>query len=150
MQPPPIPDNEEQRIAALREFEILDTAREASFDEIAALAAEVAKTPIALISFVDSQRQWFKACVGFDKSETTREVAFCAHVVGDGERMMIEDTALDTRFVDNPLVTESPNLRAYAGFPLRTRSPEGARARAVNPAARSKNPPVGLPSTSKR
>lgn len=115
----PVPTNEAARLAALEELLILDTAEEPVFDAIAALAASICETPIALISLVDRERQWFKARVGLDVRETPREVAFCAHAIVDPDPTEIRDASVDPRFFDNPLVTGDPDIRFYAGRPLR-------------------------------
>ncbi len=109
---------ESERIAALRAFEVLDTAPEPAYDDIVAIAAELCDTPIALISLVDDDRQWFKAKVGLDATQTSRDVAFCAHAILDDCALVIPDATLDPRFADNPLVTEEPHVRFYAGAPL--------------------------------
>lgn len=115
----PLPLNEAERLRRLRRIEILDTPPDPRFDRIARLAAATLECPIALVSFVDHARQWFKACVGLDATETPREHAFCAHaIVGEG-LMIIPDAAADARFADNPLVTGEPGVRFYAGVPLR-------------------------------
>ncbi len=97
---------------------ILDSAPEERFDRITRIAAAVANVPIVFISLVDEGRQWFKSCVGVTTPETSRDAAFCAHVVASGERLIVSDTLLDARFADNPLVTGEPRIRFYAGFPL--------------------------------
>ncbi len=114
----PLPEDEAARLAALKDMLILDTAEEPVFDAIAALAAAICETPIALISLVDRHRQWFKARVGLDVRETPREFAFCAHAILNSEIMEVADAASDPRFRDNPLVVGDPNIRFYAGRPL--------------------------------
>ena len=116
------PDNEARRLAELHGLAILDTPREERFDRIARIAASSLGVPIALISLVDQDRQWFKSCIGLDVSETPREVAFCAHAVEQGADVVVPDTLLDERFADNPLVTDGPRIRFYAGAPLLTGS----------------------------
>ncbi len=113
-----LPQNEGERIAVLERLNILDTAPEQTFDDIVALASRICETPISLVSLVDVNRQWFKARKGLDATETPREVAFCAHSILDDEIMIVEDTHEDERFADNPLVTQLPKIRLYAGMQL--------------------------------
>lgn len=117
--------DEEARLQALWKYEILDTGAEAVFDEIVELASQLLNVPIALISLVDRDRQWFKAKVGLDAGETSRDLAFCAHAIHDDKPLIVEDALQDIRFCDNPLVVGEPGIRFYAGAPLRT--PAGAR-----------------------
>lgn len=121
----PLPKNESARLEALRQYEILDTDPEEVFDDITRLAAYICQTPIAVISFVDRDRQWFKARVGLDPTETSRDCAFCAHAILQETPMVVPDALADLRFADNPLVTAAPSIRLYAGAPLIT--PEGFR-----------------------
>lgn len=110
---------EARRVARLRELQLLDTAAEPMFDALARLASQVAGTPIALISLVDTDRQWFKANVGLHGSvQTPRAVAFCAHTICSDTLLEVPDATLDARFADNPLVTDAPGIRYYAGVPL--------------------------------
>jgi phosphoribosyl 1,2-cyclic phosphodiesterase/FixJ family two-component response regulator len=113
-----LPDDEERRLASLRELGILDTEPEERFDRITRLAAAVFDVPIALVSLVDKDRQWFKSCYGIAAKETSREVSFCAHVVYNRGIMVVSDTLQDPRFGDNPLVIHEPRIRFYAGCPL--------------------------------
>lgn len=117
---PPVPDNEAERLRSLRELGVLDSEPEREFDALVKVAAAVCGVPISLVSLVDEDRQWFKANVGLEGvTETSREVAFCAHaILGDGI-FEVPDATQDPRFSDNPLVTGQPDIRFYAGAPLR-------------------------------
>lgn len=110
---------EQKRLQALYSYHILDTAQDKDYDDVTTLAAAICNTPIALISFVDMDRQWFKSHYGLDVEQTDRCYSFCSHAIQNPENLMqIEDAQLDHRFQDNPLVTGSPNIRFYAGMPL--------------------------------
>lgn len=113
-----VPADEESRLAALHALALLDTPPEERFDRITRIAAGLTEVPVVLVSLVDQDRQWFKSCVGLGATETPRELAFCAHVVHRRERMIVEDSHLDERFADHPLVTGAPYIRFYAGFPI--------------------------------
>lgn len=116
----PVPDNETDRLNALRELEILDSDPEEAFDRITRLAAYITDSPISAVSLIDEARQWFKSIHGLDVSETPREVAFCAHaILGEGV-MVVPDATRDERFANNPLVTSTPDIRFYAGAPLKS------------------------------
>ena len=115
---PPIPANEDERLASLRALLILDTPPEERFDRITRFAAEQFDVPIVLISLVDAERQWFKSRIGLTTCETSRDVAFCAHALLDKATMVIDNAMQDPRFHDNPLVVGEPYIRFYAGAPL--------------------------------
>ncbi len=116
----PTPENEARRLERLRGYRILDTPPSEAFDRVARLASRILRMPIALVSLLDAERQWFKAKVGLDANETPRDVAFCAHTICDTQVMIVPDAMADGRFADNPLVTGDPSIRFYAGAPLRT------------------------------
>ena len=116
----PMPPDEKQRLRDLHRYAVLDTASEDSFDHLAQLAAQICQTPIALISLVDSDRQWFKAKVGINVSETERDIAFCAHAILHRGLFEVTDALRDERFADNPLVVADPGIRFYAGETLVT------------------------------
>jgi EAL domain-containing protein (putative c-di-GMP-specific phosphodiesterase class I)/GAF domain-containing protein len=117
----PIPPDETERLAELRDLDILDTEPEEALDALTRLAAFICGTPIALVSLVDADRQWFKSRVGLEARETSRDIAFCAHVVADSEQVLVvPDAREDARFRNNPLVTGDANIRFYAGAPLKT------------------------------
>jgi signal transduction histidine kinase len=118
MPPAPIPGNDAARIAALREYSILDTLPEQAYDDLTSLAAFIGGAPISLISLVDKDRQWFKSSVGSVPRETPRDQSFCAYTIADASTLVVEDTHLDPRFSDNPLVSGEPGIRFYAGAPL--------------------------------
>ncbi|KAF0683717.1 Aste57867_24279 [Aphanomyces stellatus] len=115
--PPVLPD-EVERLAALRSFDILDTPTEDVFDIICDLASNALKCPIAVVSLIDEDRQWFKASIGLAQTEIPRNVSFCAHTIRTKEPMVVLDTLLDKRFMKNPLVTGAATIRFYAGSPI--------------------------------
>ncbi len=121
MKTPELPDNEEERLAALRSCFVLDTPAEPTFDALTALAQRLLRMPIALLSLVDGERQWFKSRQGLGSTETPRAISFCGHAVASGQLLIIEDASSDERFADNPLVTGGLQIRFYAGAPLVTR-----------------------------
>lgn len=122
---PPISDSEEARLEALGAFALMDTPPERLFDDITLLASTICRTPIALMSLVDRNRQWFKSKVGLLEVETPRADAFCAYTLLGSEVMIVEDARKDARFSQNPLVVGSPHIRFYAGAPLLTSEGHG-------------------------
>jgi len=116
----PIPSEEVERLEALRRYGAFGLLRSVVFDDIARLAAFICRTPVSMISLLDSNRQWFLAKTGINSCETSREVSFCAHALVGPEMLIVEDTHLDARFFRNPLVTGEPFVRFYAGAPLLT------------------------------
>jgi signal transduction histidine kinase/DNA-binding response OmpR family regulator len=123
MTPPELPENEEQRLEALRRYGILDTLPEQAYDDLTYLAAQICDTPIALVSLVDEDRQWFKSSIGMGVDETPRDISFCGHTIHGGEFFEVANVLADKRFRDNPLVTGPPGIQYYAGAPLIT--PDG-------------------------
>jgi len=116
--PAPLPLDEEQRLQALLDMQVLDTPAEERFDRYTRIAAELFDVPIALVSLVDRERQWFKSRHGLEATETPRETAFCAHAILARAALQVPDALQDRRFADNPLVTGPPRVRFYAGAPL--------------------------------
>lgn len=114
----PTPINESSRLSTLRSLNILDTSPEERFDRLTRLAKRLFGVPIALISLVDADRQWFKSCQGLSATETPRDISFCGHAILGEDILMVPDAQLDQRFFDNPLVTGDPKIRFYAGCPL--------------------------------
>ena len=119
MKKPDTPQDEASRLKALRSLDILDTPAEERFDRLTRLAKRMFDVPIALVSLVDVDRQWFKSCVGLDVRETPRDISFCGHAILGNEPFIINDTAKDPRFADNPLVLDAPSISFYAGCTLR-------------------------------
>ncbi len=118
METPRIPENEQQRLNTLASLKVLDTPPEERFDRITRLARRLFDVPIALVSLVDENRQWFKSCYGLDAQESGRDVSFCGHAILGDEPFIVEDASRDSRFSDNPLVLGEPNIRFYTGVPL--------------------------------
>ena len=123
MRPAPLPENEPQRLAALRRYDLLDTPPEIAFDELTRLASQICGTSIALITLLDGDRQWFKSHVGLDVSETPRDISFCAYTILQDDLLVVEDAAKEERFAGHPWVTGDLGVRFYAGMPMIT--PEG-------------------------
>jgi GAF domain-containing protein len=117
----PIPENDALRLQSLRNYKILDTEPEAAFDDLTRLAAFICGTPIAAVTLVDANRQWFKSKTGLALAGTPRDQAICAHAILGDELFIVADASLDTRFAENELVTGDPGIRFYAGAPLTAR-----------------------------
>src|SRR3954468_2026499 len=115
---PPIPDDEEPRVAALRATDLLDTPREERFDRITRLLGRVLGVPISIVNFIDADRQWSKSCVGLPSADAPRASSFCAHAILGEAPLIVPDTARDRRFASNPMVVGEPFVRAYAGQPV--------------------------------
>lgn len=116
---PEMPADEQARLQTLHSIGLLDTAPEERFDRLTRLARRLFDVPIALVTLVDNDRQWFKSCDGLDVRETTREVSFCGHAILGDDVLVVEDARRDRRFADNPLVLGPPHIRFYTGYPLR-------------------------------
>jgi len=119
----PVPKNEKQRLKVLWQYSVLDTMPEEIFDDLTELAARICEAPVALITLVDEDRQWFKAKVGISINETSRDISFCAHAITQPGLFIVPDATRDERFAKNPLVKSDPKVRFYAGAPLV--SPDG-------------------------
>jgi len=119
----PIPANDKKRLRVLWQYDLLDTMPEEVFDDLTELAARICEAPIALITLVDENRQWFKSKVGVTINETSRDISFCGHAICQSDLFIIPDATKDNRFAHNPLVTSEPKIRFYAGMPLVT--PDG-------------------------
>lgn len=125
MKKPDIPEDEQARLTVLRSLDILDTPAEERFDRLTRMAKRMFDVPIALVSLVDDDRQWFKSRVGLDATETPRDISFCGHTILGNDVFVIPDAIEDERFADNPLVTGDPSIRFYAGCPLT--APDGSK-----------------------
>ena len=120
-----LPDNEAQRLNALLRFQILDTEEDEVYNTICSLAASIMEAPVALISLIDTNRQWFKSKIGIALSETPREYSFCSTaILTPDEQMVVKDASIDDRFADNPFVVGEPKIRFYFGTPLVTSNNE--------------------------
>ncbi|MDB6059798.1 MAG: hypothetical protein JWO95_3642 [Verrucomicrobiales bacterium] len=117
----PIPPDEKQRLEVLWQYQVLDTLPEQAYDDLTDLAATICEAPIALITFVDEGRQWFKAKIGVSLTEMSRNISFCGHTILEHGPLIVRDATADIRFADNPLVLCKPNIRFYAGVPLVSR-----------------------------
>jgi GAF domain-containing protein len=120
---PSLPPAEKKRLNVLWEYQVLDTVPEEVFDDLTELAARICEAPIAMISLVDENRQWFKSKVGVTVNETSRDISLCAHAIKQDGLFIVPDATKDKRFAHNPLVTSDPKIRFYAGAPLIT--PDG-------------------------
>ncbi len=118
MTPNAYPDTESQRLADLHAHRLLDSGPDSAFDGLTRLAADLMGVPIAAVSLIDSDRQWFKSCVGLDATETPRDVAVCHHTIAQRRTLVVHDLSKDPRFEKNPLVTGELGLRFYVGVPL--------------------------------
>ncbi|WP_059411639.1 sensor domain-containing diguanylate cyclase [Cupriavidus basilensis] len=118
MKVPSIPADETTRLQTLRSLNLLDTAAEERFDRLTRLARRLFGVPIAMVTLVDANRQWFKSCMGMSATQTSRDISFCGHAILDDDILTVSDALLDERFHDNPLVTDDPGIRFYAGCPL--------------------------------
>lgn len=117
-----VPENEKERLASLREYQILDTDPEPGFDDLTELAAYICGTSMAMVSLIDEDRQWFKSTFGTTVKESPRSVSFCTHAILEDQLMIVEDASKDERFRDNPFVKSAPKIRFYAGAPFTSRT----------------------------
>jgi len=122
MKSPEKPTNEQARLDTLRSLNILDSVREERFDRLTRLARRLFNVPIAIVSIVDAEREWFKSSLGVELTETSREISFSGHTILGDDLLVVPDTAKDERFYDNPLVINTPNIRFYAGCPITARN----------------------------
>jgi len=120
MQKPKIPHNEKDRLADLKRLQILDSEKEKDFDDLVDLASAICDVPISLITLIDENRQWFKAKKGLKVESTDRDISFCGHAINYDDIFIVENAVADKRFYDNPLVTDDPNIRFYAGMPIKS------------------------------
>lgn len=124
-------EDEAYRLTVLRSLELLDSPPEAEFDALVRLAQHVMQSPMAVVTLIDANRQWFKARCGIDATETPREIAFCDHAIREPEMLVVPDASCDIRFARNPMVVGEPHVRFYAGIPLRVALEEGAPLAAI-------------------
>lgn len=115
----PIPENEKERLDALRSLRLLDTPPEEQFDRITRLATRVFEVPISTLTLVDAEREWFKSCQGLPRKEGERAISFCGHALVEDDMLVVPDATKDPRFADNPMVVGEPHIRFYAGVPIK-------------------------------
>lgn len=120
MRKPDIPQDEKSRLKTLKSLDILDTFNEERFDRLTRMACRLFDVPVAVVTFVDDKRQWFKSCIGLNVSETDRDISFCGHAILSDEVLIVPDAEQDVRFVGNPLVVGDPHIRFYAGCPIKS------------------------------
>jgi GAF domain-containing protein len=139
-------NTEDERLRALYRYDVLDSHPEESFDRITRLAKLALQAPIAMVSLVDRDRQWFKSRVGIETTETARNISFCTHTIRKDEPLVVPDALVDPRFCNSPLVTGPPYVRAYFGVPLRTPDGHNVGALCVNDTSRAISRPSSFPS----